>query len=106
MARESLSDKVTFEKNPEGNEGMNQVSMWKKSLPGRQIAGAKAPRQTCAEPAGGRAIYNLWNEGGYKSISAHLLRPSCSNSPFCMHGPIPVSHEELVGFLLSARRDS
>ena len=35
MAREDLSDKVTLEKKPEGNEGKNQVSMWKKSVPGR-----------------------------------------------------------------------
>lgn len=41
---ESLSNKVTFEKDPEGNEGMNQVSMWKKNLPGRQTANAKALR--------------------------------------------------------------
>lgn len=49
MVRESLSDKVTFEKNPEGNEGMNRVSMWKKGLQGRQIASTKALRQTWAE---------------------------------------------------------
>ena len=39
-----LPEKVTFEKEYQGSEGVNHMNPWRKNIPGRRDSIAKAPR--------------------------------------------------------------